>query len=700
MKKNLVILFFILFFATLGFADNYKVQLNKNWKVSYQDNSEFKNENFDDKDWKTIDLPAILNSNKKRQVIWLRKSFEIPESFNKYDLSLFLGKIWDVEVTYINGKLVGKTGTEKPDFFSSWNTDRSYTLNKKLLNFNKLNTIAMRVYTNHQPVFNGSPFIGTKRDVELTTFYLKFKSQYLSLATGILALFLALTSFSQFLMNRKNKISLHYAGISFIWFILSFQFYLPEFGISYNAKDNLYYLLLSIEVGWIYIFLEKLLKINYKYFRFLIYLIMFTGIGLSITATPENPVISWRAEIIGVGGIIIQILWGFLIIKSIKKLEAKILLIAYIIFFVTLIHDVLSITMVINYDFFWINVGYPAIIVAFGIILSHKSVLMAKQLIISKADIDDKNLKLNDIFENIKKSVNALTSFSTGLEKTTLKLKDEMNSQGASLEETAAAVEQMSASFTLVAENMENQDASIKDSRQLILKNLELNKQITESAKKADILSKSSMQQSEESKNNLKLIVEGMNKIKKSSAAIQNITLIINDISEMTNLLSLNASIEAARAGEHGKGFAVVAEEIGKLADRSIEQAKSIQGIVKETVTDIDEETKIVMLSSESISNVQKSVINVGESINSILIQCISQEKLTDETQTNIDNLSIKSEEISTSTKEQTISITEVSKTLDELTNIMNDVIFNTEDLINEFNNLQNQISLLEGMVN
>lgn len=85
--------------------------------------------------------------------------------------------------------------------------------------------------------------------------------------------------------------------------------------------------------------------------------------------------------------------------------------------------------------------------------------------------------------------------------------------------------------------------------------------------------------------------------LKDESTSINQFVATIAEISDQTNLLSLNASIEAARAGDAGKGFGVVAEEIRKLADDSAKAA----GEIKSNVDNITKQTK------DSVENARKA---------------------------------------------------------------------------------------------
>ena len=117
-----------------------------------------------------------------------------------------------------------------------------------------------------------------------------------------------------------------------------------------------------------------------------------------------------------------------------------------------------------------------------------------------------------------------------------------------------------------------------------------------------------------------------------SSQEIGDIVLLINDIADQTNILSLNAAIQASMAGDAGKGFAVVADEVQRLAERSGAAAKQISALVKtiqgdtnEAVSSMEQTTAEVVqgtrltqeagVALEEIEGVSKSLAEIIENI-------------------------------------------------------------------------------------
>jgi twitching motility protein PilJ len=102
------------------------------------------------------------------------------------------------------------------------------------------------------------------------------------------------------------------------------------------------------------------------------------------------------------------------------------------------------------------------------------------------------------------------------------------------------------------------------------------------------------------------------------SLAIGDITGVISDISNQTNMLALNAAIEAARAGEYGHGFSVVADEIRKLAERSSKATKDIADLIKSIQNETVETVKLVEESTINIESSSKIIEETGKSIKNI----------------------------------------------------------------------------------
>jgi methyl-accepting chemotaxis protein len=163
--------------------------------------------------------------------------------------------------------------------------------------------------------------------------------------------------------------------------------------------------------------------------------------------------------------------------------------------------------------------------------------------------------------------------------------------QGASsLQETAAAMEQLSGTVAQSADTASN--ASVVAAR----------------AAKAAQAGGDVVQQA----------INGMQRIRAASQRIADITGIIDGIAFQTNILALNAAVEAARAGEQGRGFAVVAAEVRSLAGRSGSAAREINSLIAESIAEVEGGTRSVNQAGNVMRDLVVQVQEVHHLMNEI----------------------------------------------------------------------------------
>ncbi len=215
------------------------------------------------------------------------------------------------------------------------------------------------------------------------------------------------------------------------------------------------------------------------------------------------------------------------------------------------------------------------------------------------------------ILGRLRESAKGLVDSASGLKEGAKKASDRLNEQRNATELVAAAMEEMSASATEVANHTESATEHAKDSALQVGEALP----VVEGAESSMTSLSNSVQNA----------AEEIETLVKENDRIRKVLGIITDIAEQTNLLALNATIEAARAGEQGRGFAVVADEVRALAQRTEKATGEIEEVIQKLRARADEAREIMVrgraLSEKTAEDVQMGAAalrQIGDGIRSI----------------------------------------------------------------------------------
>jgi methyl-accepting chemotaxis protein len=222
-----------------------------------------------------------------------------------------------------------------------------------------------------------------------------------------------------------------------------------------------------------------------------------------------------------------------------------------------------------------------------------------------KHDLNTLGDSMSEALLEVAEVINATASVSTQISSSSEQMAAGAQEQGTQISEVAISLKQMSQTIIETTQNSSRVAMAAKNSGTYASEGGKVVHETIEGMNKiADVVLKTS---------------ETIKTLGQSSDQIGEITKVIDEIADQTNLLALNAAIEAARAGEQGRGFAVVADEVRKLAERTSIATKEIEAMIGNILTETSEAVVSMEMGKQEVLRGRELAGQAGNSLNQII---------------------------------------------------------------------------------
>ncbi len=255
-----------------------------------------------------------------------------------------------------------------------------------------------------------------------------------------------------------------------------------------------------------------------------------------------------------------------------------------------------------------------------------------------------------------------------------------INRSSAALQRTSGATRDLTRALDASSASMTEMDFTVREIDRNLKQSTSLAEHVATDAAAGNQAVASTRAGMERIREGVGAAAESISELARRVGEIATITGVIDEVTEQTGLLALNAAIIAAQAGEHGRGFAVVADEIRNLANRTADSTREIAGIVRafreqadaslasmrQSRLQVDEGVELSGRAAEALGSIRESAVSSLQQVQAISRAIGEIATTTHSLSGTVESIAARAKEIASATVEQSREIATLQGSVQE----------------------------------